>query len=86
MRMAIVRLIVMLILVINQILISRGYTPFPYEEEQIYEFVNGVALVGVGVWTWWKNNNMTKNAKIAQEVKEELDKIDKLEQNEKEQR
>lgn len=86
MRMAIVRLIVMLILVINQILISRGFTPFPYEEEQIYEFVNGVALVGVGVWTWWKNNNMTKNAKIAQEVKEELDKIDKLEQNEKEQR
>ena len=84
MRMAIVRLIVMLILVVNQILISRGYTPFPYNEEQIYEFINGIALVAVGVWSWWKNNNLTKNAVIAQEVKEELDNIDKLEQNKKE--
>ena len=74
MRMAIVRLIVMLILMINQILISRGFTPFPYDEEQIYEFVNGAALVSVGIWTWWKNNNVTKNAIKAQEYKNNLDK------------
>lgn len=72
--MAIVRLVVMLILMINQILISRGFTPFPYDEEQIYEFVNGLALVSVGVWTWWKNNNVTKNAIKAQEYKDQLDK------------
>lgn len=74
MRMAIVRLVVLLIIITNQILISRGYTPFPYEEEQIFEFVNGVALFGVGIWTWWKNNNITRNAKKAQEYKEKLDK------------
>lgn len=68
MRMAIVRLIVMLILMINQILISRGFTPFPYDEEQIYEFVNGVALVVVGIWAWWKNNSITKEAKKADKV------------------
>ncbi|OFO55671.1 phage holin [Nosocomiicoccus sp. HMSC059G07] len=74
MRMAIVRLVVMLILIINQILIGKGWTPLPYDEEQIYEFVNGLALVAVSIWAWWKNNNITKNAQKAQEYKEQLDK------------
>lgn len=66
--MAIVRLVVLLIIITNQILISRGFTPFPYDEEQIYEFVNGVALVVVGVWSWWKNNSITKEAQKADKV------------------
>ena len=74
MRMAIVRLVVMLILIINQILIGKGWSPLPYDEEQIFEFVNGIALVGVGIWNWWKNNNVTKNAQKAQEYKDQLDK------------
>ena len=66
--MAIVRLVVLLIIITNQILISRGFTPFPYDEEQIYEFVNGVALVAVSVWAWWKNNSITKEAQEADKV------------------
>lgn len=65
--MAIVRLVVMLILVVNQILISKGWTPLPYDEEEIYEFVNGVALV-VSIWAWWKNNSITKEAQKADKV------------------
>lgn len=68
MRMAIVRLVVMLILIVNQILISRGWTPLPYDEEQIFEFVNGLALVVAGVWAWWKNNSITKEAQKADKV------------------
>lgn len=66
--MAIVRLVVMLILIINQILISKGWTPLPYDEEQIFEFVNGLALVAAGVWVWWKNNSITKEAKKADKL------------------
>ena len=77
MTVAIVRLVVMLILMINQILIAKGWTPLPYEEEQIYAFVNGVAMVTVGLWAWYKNNNITKNAQKAQEFKEQLDKKQK---------
>lgn len=66
--MAIVRLVVMLILIINQILIGKGWTPLPYDEEQIYEFVNGLALVAVSIWAWWKNNSITKEAKKADKV------------------
>ncbi|WP_052327316.1 phage holin [Nosocomiicoccus massiliensis] len=68
MRMAIVRLVVMLILIINQILIGKGWTPLPYDEEQIYEFVNGLALVAVSIWAWWKNNSITKEAQKADKV------------------
>ena len=73
MRMAIVRLVVMLILMINQILISKGWTPLPYDEEELFEYINGAALFIVGVWTWWKNNNITKNAQKAQDYKNNLD-------------
>lgn len=66
--MAIVRLVVMLILIINQILIGKGWTPLPYDEEQIYEFVNGLALVAVSIWAWWKNNSITKEAQKADKV------------------
>ena len=72
--MAIVRFAVMFILMVNQILISYGWSPLPFEEEQIYEFVNATAMVIVGIWAWWKNNNITKNAQKAQEYKEQLDK------------
>ena len=72
--MAIVRFAVMFILMVNQILISYGWSPLPFEEEEIYEFVNATAMVIVGVWVWWKNNNITKNAQKAQEYKEQLDK------------
>ena len=58
----------MLILMINQILISKGWTPLPYDEEEIYEFVNGVALVVVSIWAWWKNNSITKEAQKADKV------------------
>ena len=73
MRMAIVRFAVMFILMVNQILITYGWSPLPFEEEEIYEFVNATAMVIVGVWAWWKNNNITKNAKKAQEFKDKLD-------------
>ena len=63
----------MFILMVNQILITYGWSPLPFEEEEIYEFVNATAMVIVGVWAWWKNNNITKNAKKAQEFKDKLD-------------
>lgn len=72
MQQAIVRLAVLIILLINQTLIVLGWTPFPFSEEQIYEGVSSVATVGVAIWTWWKNNNVTPEAQEAQEYLNEL--------------
>ena len=68
----IVRLVVLLILLINQTLISFGYNPLPFSEEQIYEGVSSVALVVSAIWTWWKNNSVTKEAEEADQYLREL--------------
>lgn len=56
---AIVRLVILAILIINQTLITLGYEPLPFSDEQIYEAVSILALVLGSLWAWWKNNNVT---------------------------
>lgn len=72
MQQAIVRLVVLVILLINQTLIVMGWSPLPYTEEQIFEAVSSVATVAVAIWTWYKNNNVTKEAQQAQEYLDKL--------------
>lgn len=72
MQQAIVRLVVLVILLINQTLIVMGWSPLPYTEDQIYEAVSSVATVAVAIWTWYKNNNVTKEAQQAQEYLDKL--------------
>lgn len=65
MNQAIVRLVVLTILLINQFLLTLGWNPLPFSEEQIYEGVSSIATVGMSVYAWWKNNSITKEAKEA---------------------
>lgn len=69
---AIVRLVVLLVLIINQALITFGYEPLPFSDEQIYEAVSVVALVLGSLWIWWKNNNVTDVALAGQSEIERL--------------
>ena len=61
-----VRLAVLVILLLNQTLISLGYNPLPFSEEQIYEGLSSVALVISAIYSWWKHNNITPEAEAAQ--------------------
>lgn len=72
MKQAIIRLIVLVILLFNQMLTSMGMNPLPFSEEQIYEAVSSVATVVIALWTWWKNNSVTKHAIAADEYLKEL--------------
>ena len=60
------RLVALVILMLNQTLITLGYNPLPFSDEQIYEAVSIVAVVGVTLWNWWKNNNVTDVALAGQ--------------------
>ena len=62
----IIRLIVLVVLLANQSLISFGYNPLPFSEEQIYEGLSSVALVVSAIYSWWRNNNVTKESEQAQ--------------------
>ena len=66
MKQALIRLAVLVVLLINQTLMVLGWSPLPFSEEQIYEGVSSVALVVTAIYTWYKNNNVTKEAEKAQ--------------------
>ena len=63
---AIVRLIVLAVLIVNQTLITLGYEPLPFSDEQIYDAVSIVALTVGTIYVWWKNNNVTDVALAGQ--------------------
>lgn len=77
MQSAIVRLVVLVLLLINQTLIALGWSPLPFSEEQIYEGVSSVAVVAVAIYAWWKNNSVTDEAQQADEYLKELKEIKK---------
>ena len=69
---AIIRLIVMAVLMINMGLMVAGKNPIPLDENALTEWLT-VAAAGISaVYSWWKNNNVTKQAQQAQEVLNEL--------------
>lgn len=70
---AITRLIVTAILFINAILTMAGKNPIPLDETAVGVVVSGLLSGLTILWSWWKNNNITKNALKAQETKELLD-------------
>lgn len=72
MQKAITRLVVLLILLANQFLVTFGWNPLPFSEEQIYEAVSVVATVVMAIYTWYKNNNVTKEAEQAQKQLDRL--------------
>ena len=75
MKQAFIRLAVLLILLINQTLMLFGWSPLPFSEEEIYEAASSVALVITALWTWWKNNSVTKEAEEADQYLQELKKM-----------
>lgn len=72
MQQAIIRLIVLAILLINQALITMGWNPLPWSEDEIYEAVSSIATVIMALYAWWKNNSVTKEAQKADEYLKEL--------------
>lgn len=63
---AIIRLVVMAVLMVNMVLTLAGKNPIPFDEAELTEWLT-VAAAGLStLWSWWKNNNITKKAQEAQ--------------------
>lgn len=58
----IVRTIVLVLALVNQILTTTGHSVIPVTDDQIAEVVSLVITIGASLWTWWKNNSFTKEA------------------------
>lgn len=77
MEQAIIRLVVLGILLLNQVFVTFGFDPIPYGEQEVYEGVSSVATVAAAIWAWWKNNNVSDEAKESQRELDEKKRIKK---------
>ena len=63
---ALIRLLVPLYSLVNLTLLASGYTPLPFETNQIETALTTLLGAGSLIYAWWKNNNMTEAAQRAQ--------------------
>ena len=78
-KQTIIRTVVLLIALLNQILVVFGKNPLPFGEEGIYEAVSLAATVGASLWAWWKNNSFSREAAEADRYLNALRSIDETE-------
>ena len=57
-----IRTVVLVIALINQILTSTGHSVLPITDEQVTEVITLAFTIATSVWAWWKNNSFTKAA------------------------
>ena len=70
----IIRTIVLAVALVNMFLTISGHSVLPFDEDDINEIVSTVFMVVVSIWTWWKNNSFTPEAKKADKYMDSLKK------------
>lgn len=68
----IVRTVVLVLVLINQILTALGKNPLPFSEDAMYEGISAVFTAAASLWAWWKNNSFTRGAIEADAYLQEL--------------
>lgn len=68
----IVRTIVLVITLVNQVLTMFGKNPLPFAEDELYAMFTAAATIAATLWAWWKNNSFTSEAIEADEYLAEL--------------
>lgn len=64
----ITRTVVLIVALINQLLAAFGYSPLPFEGEEVEQAVSSVITVVAALWAWFKNNYVTEKGKKQKEV------------------
>lgn len=62
-----IRTIVLILALINQVLTSTGHSVIPISNDQVQEIVSLVFTIISALVAWWKNNSFTAPAKQADE-------------------
>lgn len=68
----IVRTIVLVLALLNQILAIKGKEVLPVTEDEVYQLVSLVVTIGASLWAWWKNNSFTEPAIMGDQLKDQL--------------
>ena len=68
----VVRTIVLVVTLLNQVLTMLGKNPLPFAEDELYSWLSAAATVAATLWAWWKNNSFTPEAIQADKYLAEL--------------
>lgn len=68
----IIRTIVLILALANQVLAIYGKDKIPVTEDEVYQLVTLIVTIGSAIWAWWKNNSFTQPAIKADEYMEQL--------------
>lgn len=64
----IIRTVLLLAALTNQVLAVCGKSPLPFDDEQITEIISLILTTGTSIAAWWKNNSFTAAAIEADEL------------------
>ncbi|MCO7120356.1 phage holin [Ihubacter massiliensis] len=67
-RNLIIRTLVLVIVWINMVLVNRGLSPLPIDENGATELISEALAALATLWAWWKDNDVTKKARAKKEV------------------
>lgn len=68
----IIRTIVLLLALANQVLAICGKNAIPITEDEVYQLVTLLVTIASTLWAWWKNNSFTQEALQADAYLEQL--------------
>lgn len=68
----IIRTVVLILALINQVLAIMGKQAIPITEDEVYQLITLVVTIAAALWSWWKNNSFTLPAIKADEYLEQL--------------
>ena len=72
---AFARLLVPFYALVNAFLLSLGYNPLPFSDEEVTAGVNTVIGAVGTLYVWWKNSNVTKEAQEAQLLYDQVKRV-----------
>ena len=72
---AFARLIVPFYALVNAFLLSMGYNPMPFSDEDVTAAVNTVIGAVGTLYVWWRNNNITQEAQEAQLIYDQVKRV-----------
>lgn len=68
----IIRTVLLVIALVNQVLTLTGHSVLPVSDEQLTELISTIFTVVTALIAWWKNNSFTSKAIAADEYKKSL--------------
>lgn len=68
----IIRTIVLVLALANQVLAIYGKEALPITEDEVYQAITLIVTIATSLWAWWKNNSFTRPAIEADAYMEQL--------------